>query len=409
MIMLKRTLYIGIMLSALSAAAYAATAAHPAGAIVSGDSPGDSVFYFYFPFNSDRLMIDYHTNKSRFAAVGALLKTERFTARIDSIRITGGACLIGTTEVNRKLSQKRAAALGDWLRWMYPDLSAPIHSDMVEREEAKRLYHICTDSLRLPGAVANRHLRYAGLRFVMKEPEEVKTIVERGEVTKIEEAAVTEETGKTEEVTKIEEIEEVAVQEEIAVWEETGETAEPVRERTPLLAVKTNLLYDLALTPDIEAEIPLGKRWSISGEFQHGWWLKKDNTFCWQFEALGLEGRYWLGDRRTRRVLTGWFAGAFAGIGVYDFQLKRDRGAQGDFYISAGISGGYATQFGTSPWGMEFSLGAGYLTTDYTRYRVYQDRLVRHGAQMRFSGIVPLKAKVALVYMFYHRRKGGAR
>ena len=192
----------------------------------------------------------------------------------------------------------------------------------------------------------------------------------------------------------------------LSFGEGRGEAASSRAVGRPLFALKSNLLFDLALTPNIEAEVPLGRRWSVVGEFQHGWWLKKDNTFCWQLETLGLEGRYWLGDR-GRRVLTGWFAGAFAGIGVYDFQLKRDKGVQGDFYISAGLSGGYAMQFGCSPWGMEFSLGAGYLTTEYARYRIYQNKLVRHGALMRFSGIVPLKAKISLVYMFHHRKKKG--
>jgi hypothetical protein len=62
-------------------------------------------------------------------------------------------------------------------------------------------------------------------------------------------------------------------------------------------------------------------------------------------------------------------------------------------------------QLGSSPWGMEFSVGAGYLSADYTRYRIYQDRLVRRGAQMRFNGIVPLKAKLSLVYVFGRKAK----
>ncbi|MDR1881154.1 MAG: DUF3575 domain-containing protein [Prevotella sp.] len=182
----------------------------------------------------------------------------------------------------------------------------------------------------------------------------------------------------------------------------------------PLFALKTNLLYDIALTPNIEVEIPIGKRWSINGEFLHGWWLGHDDTFCWQLEALGMEGRYWLGNRTNRRVLTGWFLGFFAGAGVYDFQLKKDKGYQGDFYISAGFSAGYAMQFGSSSWGMEFSASAGWLTTDYTRYTLnpyVRHELIRDGADMRFSGVVPLKAKVSLIYLFSRKAKvkGGAR
>jgi hypothetical protein len=170
--------------------------------------------------------------------------------------------------------------------------------------------------------------------------------------------------------------------------------------RRPLFAVKTNLLYDVALTPNIEVEVPLGNRWSLDGEFLHGWWDHKlfGYDFCWQLEALSAEGRYWLGDRTNRPVLTGWFVGAFAGAGVYDLQLSRDKGYQGDFYISAGLSAGYARQL-KGNWRMEFSLGAGYLTTDYTRYRIVDRQLVRDGADMRFGGLLPLKVKISLVYL----------
>lgn len=34
-----------------------------------------------------------------------------------------------------------------------------------------------------------------------------------------------------------------------------------------VLALKNNLLYDLALAPNIEVELPLGKRWSLNVEY----------------------------------------------------------------------------------------------------------------------------------------------
>ena len=35
-----------------------------------------------------------------------------------------------------------------------------------------------------------------------------------------------------------------------------------------VLALKNNLLYDLALAPNIEIEIPVGKRWSVNLEYK---------------------------------------------------------------------------------------------------------------------------------------------
>lgn len=39
-----------------------------------------------------------------------------------------------------------------------------------------------------------------------------------------------------------------------------------------VLALKNNLLYDLALAPNIEIEIPVGKRWSVNLEYKSPWW-----------------------------------------------------------------------------------------------------------------------------------------
>ena len=170
----------------------------------------------------------------------------------------------------------------------------------------------------------------------------------------------------------------------------------PTSRRT-LFAVKTNLLYDLALTPNLELEIPIGRRWSINAEYQYGWWLRKNNTFCWQIEAGGLEGRYWLGNREKRDVLTGWFVGLFSSGGMYDFQLKKDEGRQGEFYIMAGASAGYALPIARNLH-MEFSTGFGALVTNYRRYRVIDDELIKQGKSMKYKALLPLKAKISLVW-----------
>lgn len=178
---------------------------------------------------------------------------------------------------------------------------------------------------------------------------------------------------------------------------------EPVQyESRPLFALKTNLLYDLAITPNIEIEVPIGNRWSLNGEFLHGWWLRKNDTFCWQIESLGLEARYWLGDRSNRRVLNGWFIGAFGGVGVYDFQLQRDYGSQGDC-VTVGLSAGYSRQLDRN-WNMEFSLGAGYLHDSHVFYRVIEHRLIRQRKET-INAFLPLKAKVSLGYLITYKTK----
>jgi hypothetical protein len=179
-----------------------------------------------------------------------------------------------------------------------------------------------------------------------------------------------------------------------------------------IAALKTNLLYDLALTPNLELEVPIGNRWSINAGFMRGWWLKKDWSFCWQIEAAELEGRYWLGNRTNVPALNGWFAGAFAGGGFYDFQLKRDHGAQSDLCIMTGLSIGYSHRIGRNL-NLEYAFGAGFFTMDYRRYQVtnfnYNDapeqELIKWGPDKRYNALIPLKLKIALSWTLHKKSK----
>ncbi len=113
-----------------------------------------------------------------------------------------------------------------------------------------------------------------------------------------------------------------------------------------VLALKNNLLYDLALAPNIEIEIPVGKRW-------------------------------------------------------YDFQFKGD-GYQGKYYGAAGFTYGYSTLL-SRHLALEFSLGIGYLTTEYQKYTPYEGSLVWMSSG-NYTFIGPTKAKISLVWLITKKR-----
>ena len=85
-------------------------------------------------------------------------------------------------------------------------------------------------------------------------------------------------------------------------------------------ALKTNLLMWGVIAPNIEAEFSLGKknRWSIEGEFFCPWWTWSHNAHAEQFLNLGVELRYWLGNRERHHRLDGWHIGPALAIGYYD-------------------------------------------------------------------------------------------
>ena len=103
-----------------------------------------------------------------------------------------------------------------------------------------------------------------------------------------------------------------------------------------ILAVKNNLLYDIALAPNIEIEVPIGRQWSLNAEYKCPWWLNSKHGFCYQLLSGGVEARCWLGKRKNRERLTGHFLGIYAEGGVYDFQFDKDKGYRGNYYAASG-------------------------------------------------------------------------
>ena len=49
-----------------------------------------------------------------------------------------------------------------------------------------------------------------------------------------------------------------------------------------MVALKNNMIYDLALAPNVEVEFSIGKRWSLNTEYKCPWWLNSRNSFCYQ-------------------------------------------------------------------------------------------------------------------------------
>ena len=92
----------------------------------------------------------------------------------------------------------------------------------------------------------------------------------------------------------------------------------------PPFALKTNLLFDLVSALNVEVEVPISKRFSVATDWVFPWWTLDNgcaNSKRSRLQVLNgnLEGRYWFGNREQKRLLNGWFAGFYAGGGLYDF------------------------------------------------------------------------------------------
>lgn len=111
----------------------------------------------------------------------------------------------------------------------------------------------------------------------------------------------------------------------------------------PWFALKTNMLFDLALAVNVELEVAFGKDrlYSAMMEWWTPWYVWHHNSRAYEFQTLGFELRRWF--RRCEDglpPLSGKFVGLYYANGKYDLEWNSD-GNQGEFQ-SVGATVGYS-------------------------------------------------------------------
>lgn len=170
-------------------------------------------------------------------------------------------------------------------------------------------------------------------------------------------------------------------------------------------AVKTNLLSDALLNPNIAGEFALAPRWTfdVSGQFNI-WDLSHDRK--WKHWVVQPEIRYWFCDR-----FAGHFVGAHLLGGQYnvghldipvsflgtDFRKLKDTRYQG-WFGGAGIAYGYDWVL-SEHWNLEAEIGIGWTYTRYDRFRCSGcGKKIEENKPHNYFG--PTKAAINLVYVF---------
>lgn len=166
------------------------------------------------------------------------------------------------------------------------------------------------------------------------------------------------------------------------------------------LALKTNLLYDALLLPNVEAEWRFNDKWSVALESGIAWWGIYSGNKSYRLAMVSPEVKRWL---RPRGPWHGIYIGAFAGVGLYDLE-KSSRGYRGEGAMG-GLSVGYMWPISRCL-SLEAAVGAGYL---YTRYKEYIPRDGHHVYQRtkEINYFGPLKAKFSLVWRLWDVNKLG--
>lgn len=164
----------------------------------------------------------------------------------------------------------------------------------------------------------------------------------------------------------------------------------------PRFGVKTNLLYWVGTTLNLEAEFYWGDRYSIGVEGLYTDWSLNLVKKHYAVSSIGPEFRYWVnGDGR----FNGFYAGVYGHVGQFDAKFKWT-GYTGDFY-GGGLALGYVVPLG-GHWGADLGIRLGYIYGDYDTYYYEKPYYMYKGSDKKgYFG--PTGARISVVYRFGDR------
>ncbi len=142
------------------------------------------------------------------------------------------------------------------------------------------------------------------------------------------------------------------------------------------MAVKTNALYDILLTPNIGIEFYVGNGFTVGANWMYAWWSNDSRHRYWRIYGGDINVRKYFGSKASEKPLQGHHVGVYAQAYTYDFEF----GGKG---VMGGVSGGtildkmnygFGVEYGYSlPVGkrlnIDFNIGFGYFGGEYQEYR----------------------------------------
>lgn len=166
-------------------------------------------------------------------------------------------------------------------------------------------------------------------------------------------------------------------------------------------SIRTNLLYDAIIVPNVGAEYEIDDKWSLVGNVAFTW-LKNDSKHrYWRYFSTDVEARRWLMKSADK---TGHHIGAYVAAYRYDFEFG-GKGNQGNFNYGVGVSYGYALRL-SNRLNLDLGIAMGYVGGRYKEYYPEgSDYLWRADKQRHYFG--PTKAEATLVWKL-GKKKGGA-
>jgi hypothetical protein len=179
-----------------------------------------------------------------------------------------------------------------------------------------------------------------------------------------------------------------------------------VEEKKPFyMALKNNMLFDLATIPNIGAEFYLGKNFSAVANWGYAWWGGTRKDIYWRYYGGDLAVRWWFGKASKVKPLQGHHVGVNYLIYTFDFQLGNRGylgGKPGGMLINrpnhtVSLEYGYSLPIARRL-NLDFVIGVGYSSNTIDEYMPIDGHFVWQRTNA-FKYFGPTKAEVSLVWL----------
>ena len=161
-------------------------------------------------------------------------------------------------------------------------------------------------------------------------------------------------------------------------------------------ALKSNLLYDALLVPNLSLEASIGSGWTLAAGGMLAWWSKDAKHRYWRIYGGDLEIRKYFGTLSKSKPLQGHHLGIYGDFLTYDFEFGA-KGYQSKATYAAGIKYGYSHPI-ANRLNLDFALGIGYLHSNYKTY-VPRDGCYVYQETKKRKWLGPTQAEISLVWL----------
>lgn len=163
------------------------------------------------------------------------------------------------------------------------------------------------------------------------------------------------------------------------------------------VALKTNLLFDAVLIPNLGVEVNVIDNWSVYADIMYAGWNMPIKHYYWDLYGAQIGVKKYFGQKSEERIFSGHHYGAYCQALAYDLQLGHLGQQTPTLNMGIGVDYGYSFPVGRTL-NLDLEIGVGFIAGKYYEYIVNEEHYTWRGTIER-SWFGPTKAQVSLVWL----------